>query len=111
MNNFIKSLLPNIISAAGNLFLRLSKIFNGIAAIFFAIATTLHMLFETDEGRKLKEIERATETIVNMYTNLVKRAQSKKASAESEDNRLAKILKNNKNVTKIQGKNDGSSDN
>ena len=69
------------------------------------------MVLDTDQGKKLKEIEKTTQNIISMYNNLAKKIEAQRTAMSEEENKLAKVLKKDeKNVIKLGKKSDESKD-
>lgn len=109
MIEFLKNIIPRIIYYIGSVFNFLGKVLEGIAAIFYAVSTTIHMLFNTKTGKYLKDIDKTTQSIIALYNNIQTKASMQKARVEEEENKLAKIIKDNKNVVKLGNKDDDNS--
>lgn len=87
----------------GMVFARIAKIIDGIATLLYSISVTLHMLLDTENGKKLKELEKTTQSILNLYNNINKKIEAQK---NAEENKLAKILKDDKTVVQLGKKKD-----
>lgn len=101
---FLKNIPPFITLIIGTLVLKVSKFLEGIATLFIALSVSLHIVLETKEGKKLKELEKATQSILNMYANLTKRVEAQRHAVSEEENKLAKILKKEENVIPLEKK-------
>lgn len=112
MINFLLSLIPNIITflAIGVEFI--AKVIMGVSIVLLTISTTLHKLLKTKVGLSLLEIEKSTNNIITMYTNIAKQvAESKAAQAakqNEEDNKLAQAAKAATNIVQLGKKKDDS---
>lgn len=104
--NFLKSLVPNIVFLIGIIIAKIAGFIEGIATIFTSLSITLHMVLDTSEGKKLKEIEKTTQTILSTYNNLLKKIEAQRSASNQEENKLAKVLKKDKNVISLQKKED-----
>ena len=102
----LKNVLPMTVFIIGMVFSRIAKIIDGIATLLYSISVTLHMLLDTQNGKKLKELEKTTQSILNLYNNINKKIEAQKAAVSAEENKLAKIIKDDKTVVQLGKKKD-----
>ena len=80
----------------------------GISILLVSMSVTLHKLFKTKLGLSLIELEKTTNNIVNMYTNIAKQIADGKTAQTREDNKLADAAKSAQNVVQLGKKKDDS---
>ena len=103
---FIKNILPNLFNLIAIIVHTTSKIIEGIATVLYSITMSLHIVLDTTKGKKLKEIEKATQNIINLYNTVSNKVAAQKAAVTSEENKLAKIIKDDKNILPLGKKKD-----
>lgn len=106
----LKNILPIIVFFIGNIFNFCGELLKGIATIFYAIAATLHMLLDTKTGKHLKDLDKATQNILALYNNIQTKITAQKSAVSQESDKLAKILKEDKNVIKLGTDSDDNSE-
>lgn len=104
VTNLIKNIIAESFSVVGFVLNKISGFFQGLATVFYSLSVSLHMVLNTEEGVKLKELERSTQKIINTYNTYLNKVETYKKNVAAEENKLAKVLKEDKNVIKL-GKN------
>jgi len=100
MINAIKSILPISVFIVGVVIERVAKVLAGIATILYNISSTLHMLLDTNVGKKLKEIEKSVTDVMKLYVEVSNKVTTKKI----EENKLADVLKNDQSIVQLKKK-------
>lgn len=108
MSNFLLSLIPNIITFTAIGIEFIAKVIMGISILLVSISVTLHKLLKTKLGLSLIELEKTTNSIVNMYTNIAKQVADGKTAQTKESNKLADSAKEATNVVQLGKKKDDS---
>ena len=93
----------------GLFFTKVAEVIGGIATLLYSVSVTLHMLLGTKNGKQLRELEKNTQTILNLYNDINKKIAAQKAAVSAEDNKLVKIVKDDNTVIQLGKKKDEES--
>lgn len=107
MINFLLSLVPNILTFIAISIEFVAKVIMGISLLILTVSVTLHKLLKTKLGLSLLEVEKSTNSIVKMYTNIAKQVADGNSAQTRESNKLAEAAKGT-NVVQLGKKKDDS---
>lgn len=121
MKEIVRNILPDIVHGLAVVVYALAKVIGWISTLLSAAAVSLHMLFNTEKGKKYRAYETQMRLVYEGMMQMAQAAQaqaSAKQSFQDDSNRLLNNLKTNqttsqelpKNVIQLEKKKDDPTD-